>query len=434
MSLDNYVSPLDNIDSDCIVGIQCDFPGYDTLYILGVYLPSSSHNIVVYDEYFDYMWTLCESLSSRGMVLVMGDFNGDLGNSLGDKGKLEPNLHGLKLLDFANYFNLCPVNLMKMCTVPLETFNSYCGRFHSTLDFIFLPNCLLSSIKFAKTFDEDVDSMSDHLPIQLKLHYTVSDSVLTCDEGSRDSRLKLKIHWSKFPYKTINKMYRLPLLLDLEKISTSSFTDSVATVDKITELLIGHSLPLADTCLKPCKKKSKCAIYVKHPADIKIPRSQCKAAFVSWKDNEYPGNNVIHSVHCSKPKDYRSRLRCFLNQVETDKIKKLCNAVSTDEKLFWKLLKGQHSSSQMSSSLVDGKFITDKKQIREMWACHFGELGTPSENIQFDSDFLTQVTANVQEIFTSCTDDPSGVLSSPLKYEEVARVCSQLKLGRFVVF
>ena len=44
-----------------------------------------------------------------GMVLIMGDFNGDLGNSLGDKSKREPNLRGLKLLDFANYFNLFPV-------------------------------------------------------------------------------------------------------------------------------------------------------------------------------------------------------------------------------------------------------------------------------------------------------------------------------------
>ena len=83
----------------------------------------------------------------------------------------------------------------------------------------------------------------------------------------------------------------------------------------------------------------------------------------------------------------------------------------------------------MSSFLVDGKLITDKKQIREMWADHFEELGAPSENTQFDSDFLTRVTTNVQEIFISCTDDPSGVLSGPLQYEEVARVCSQLKPG-----
>ena len=46
----------------------------------------------------------------------------------------------------------------------------------------------------------------------------------------------------------------------------SNFTGSVAAVDKITELLIGHSLPLADTRLKPCKKKNKRVIYVKLPA------------------------------------------------------------------------------------------------------------------------------------------------------------------------
>ena len=39
----------------------------------------------------------------------MGDFNGDLGNSLGNKGRREPNQRGLKLIDLANYFNMCPI-------------------------------------------------------------------------------------------------------------------------------------------------------------------------------------------------------------------------------------------------------------------------------------------------------------------------------------
>ena len=77
-------------------------------------------------------------------------------------------------------------------------------------------------------------------------------------------------------------------------------------------------------------------------------------------------------------KDYHSHLRCSLKQVLTNKIKELSNAASTDEKLFWKLLKGQLSSSQMSPFLVDGKLITDKKRIREIWAGHFEELGNPS--------------------------------------------------------
>ena len=87
-----------------------------------------------------------------------------------------------------------------------------------------------------------------------------------------------------------------------------TFTDSAAAVDKITDLLIGHLLPLADTCMKPCKKKNKRAIYAKLPADVKIARSQCKAASDSWKDNKYPGDNEIHNVYHSKRKDYHSRL------------------------------------------------------------------------------------------------------------------------------
>ena len=66
-----------------------------------------------------------------------------------------------------------------------------------------------------------------------------------------------------------------------------------------------------------------------------------------------------------------------LNNLENDKVTKLCNAAESDEKLFWNLLKGQPSSSQMSAFLVEDKLITDRNLIREMWVNHFEALGTP---------------------------------------------------------
>ena len=90
---------------------------------------------------------------------------------------------------------------------------------------------------------------------------------------------------------------------------------------------------------------------------------------------------------------------------------------------------GQLSTSQMTAFLVDGKLITDEKQIREMWADHFEALGTISVSVQYDNDFLTGVTTSVKDIFNSCTEDPSGVLNEPLQYYEVEQVCSQLKPG-----
>ena len=63
------------------MGIRCDFNNSVPFFILSVYLPSSNHNIDEYDEYLDYLWALYDSLSDKGIVVAMGDFNGDLGNS-----------------------------------------------------------------------------------------------------------------------------------------------------------------------------------------------------------------------------------------------------------------------------------------------------------------------------------------------------------------
>ena len=116
----DMVTPLENIDSDRIVGIRCDFNDNSPLFILSVYLPAASHPIEEFNEYLDYLWALYDSLSKTGFVIVMGDFKGNLGNSLGERGHYAPNDRGVKLLDFANYFNLCPTNLLSSCRGPLE--------------------------------------------------------------------------------------------------------------------------------------------------------------------------------------------------------------------------------------------------------------------------------------------------------------------------
>ena len=70
------------------------------------------------------MWAIHEKLSSEGFVAILSDFNGDLSNSLGDKGIKEPNQRGLKLLEFANHFNLCLVNLSETCQGQTESYVS----------------------------------------------------------------------------------------------------------------------------------------------------------------------------------------------------------------------------------------------------------------------------------------------------------------------
>ena len=169
----------------------------------------------------------------------------------------------------------------------------------------------------------------------------------------------------------------------------------------------------------PCSAYVKRNAYVRLPEDVKTARSHCKIAFESWKNNNYSDGKGINENYRLKRREYRFKLRNFLSQLEAQKITKLRNAADSNEKLFWRLLKGQRSTSQMTAFLVDGKLITDKKQIREMWADHFEELGTPSVSVPYDNDFLTRATTSVKDTFNSCTEDPSGVLNERLQHYEV---------------
>ena len=189
---------------------------------------------------------------------------------------------------------------------------------------------------------------------------------------------------------------------DLQHLFLDSFDTTENAVTECHNLLQVHSFALVSKPTPKRKNKNKNTVYVKLPSDIQAACHGCKGAFNLWKQQNFSDNGEVHDVCRTKRREYRKHLRRFLNQIETDKAAKLCNAAQSNEKLFWKLIKSQKSSSQMSAFLIDGKMITDKNDIREMWAEHFEKLGTPSTNTNFDSVFLDRVSASVQEFMTSC--------------------------------
>ena len=83
----------------------------------------------------------------------------------------------------------------------------------------------------------------------------------------------------------------------------------------------------------------------------------------------------------------------------------------------------------MSAFLVNGAFITEENDVRDMWADYFEVLGTPTVSFNFDNESASLVSTHVQNIFQNCINDPTGALNELLTYEEVAGVCSNLKPG-----
>ena len=143
--------------------------------------------------------------------------------------------------------------------------------------------------------------------------------------------------------------------------------------DPIINLLKKHKNPLARPI---CKNKTKDKVYFKLPTNVKNAHFQGKIDFNAWKQSEFPSEGNVYHVYSSKRKEYRHKLREFLNQFEFDKIIKLSQAAESNKKRFWKLIKGQRSSSQKTAFLVNDTLLTDRGKIRQMWADHFETLGT----------------------------------------------------------
>ena len=168
------------------------------------------------------------------------------------------------------------------------------------------------------------------------------------------------MYWSSFSLEEINGKFVAPILTSLASVDLGDLNDVSRSIDKITKLIVDCSLPLVTPRVINRRRHGKRAIYAKLPDDVKAARFSSKNAFDSWKRDEFSNSGAVHDNYCSKRRDYRKLLRKFLNKLETDKIKKLCVAAESNEKLFWKLLKDQRSTTQMNAFLTHGKWITDK--------------------------------------------------------------------------
>ena len=212
------------------------------------------------------------------------------------------------------------------------------------------------------------------------------------------------MHWSRFSQEEIKEKFVAPLLTSLASFDHDDSNDVSKSTDKVTKLIVDRSLQLV-THRANRRRHGKRATYAKLPDDVKVPRFCSKNAFDSWKRDEFSNSCVVHDNYRSKHMDYRKLLRKFLNKLETDKIKKLCVAAESNEKLFWELLKGQRFTTQRKAFLMDGKLITDKNDIHDMWANHFEDLGKPSVSPSFDHDFSDRVATGVRNIFASCQNE-----------------------------
>ena len=99
------------------------------------------------------------------------------------------------------------------------------------------------------------------------------------------------------------------------------------------DLLSKNSLPLAAprSSRSSRRKKRKFDVYASLPYDVKEARASCKDAFETWKQVDFYAESNEHDAYKAKRKYYRLSMRSFLNQLESDRVTKLCSAADSDE-------------------------------------------------------------------------------------------------------
>ena len=222
----------------------------------------------------------------------------------------------------------------------------------------------------------------------------LNSRTLDNNDAIQNHAIKSKIMWSSFSKEEIDKNCSIPLMNELGTLALDEYNRLACSSDAIINLLKKHGNPLARPI---CKNKTKDKVYFKLPPDVKDARFQGKIAFNAWKQSDFPSEGDVCFVYRSKHKEYRHKLREFLNQLE--------------------------------AFLVNDTLLIDRGKIRQMWADHFETLGTPSVNDNFDNNFCANIVDRVREAFDSCINNPSGDLCEPFVYEEVEAGCASLKAG-----
>ena len=132
---------------------------------------------------------------------------------------------------------------MSICSGPLETFVSHCGRFKSTINYILLPNCLHDSIASCKTFEQTIENTSDHLPLQLKInYYDNSCTALSFDNCSEMAAINDKVIWSNYSNETISTIYATSIANEMENMRPDDY-NSLADSAVLRLLFVQRSYP-----------------------------------------------------------------------------------------------------------------------------------------------------------------------------------------------
>ena len=406
-------------DRACVVRYQPQ--DGEVYFFISVYLPAQGCGEDL-NTVLDEISEIVEAREPGSHVIVLGDFNGDVGALGGPRGTRPPTPRGRYVMNFFDRHGLVPMNMQISASGPVDTFQCHNG--HSTIDYISVSADLLGDVSRCHVMQWDALNTSDHNVIQLtiKVPFKTLLPPPIISEG--------KIKWDKFEVKQqYTRNIRQPLIDLSVKIQDTNISGE--SLDKFFEDLTGI---MHDAALDLPRTR-----YVKHikpfwNATLSALKKEKVIAYRRWVGAGRPRDPLhpLMLLYKSTKKKFATTLKNLAKQYESDEISKAARLAEVDRNAFWQLIRrcrNSNSSTSISIRNANGTVVNQVEEVLEVWRSHFANLGTPKTKPNFDDDHFRTITA-----FTRVYNDgrvmDDNFLDASFTDVEIHGALKKLNLGK----
>ena len=417
------ISPVTDIVHDRFCAIRLETQNHCILYIFSVYLPDVSSK----DDYESCIIELSSAIDSLGegvLVFLCGDFNGDVGNSLGDRGVKRPTKQGLSVKHFVERYNLIPVNMLSETRGPLATYVGPVSE--TTIDYIMAPEFLIDNIKNCHVIQDECNNTSDHRPVKVTLE--VGDLIA----HTFQTETKGRINWAKMDPLDIVNMYTDPVM-DFTRVLLSELRNKTLSDTDIDSLFNDITAGLLKADKNIPRKRFKKNLKPFWNQELTVLKKDKKIYYNLWKQRgrpRIPSDESYIQYKKSKVK-FMKRLRQLNREYDDKEIAEVIKSTEIDYKFFWKALKRVRSNNMatvFSIRGLDGIVRHDLDGVLEVWHKHFDNLSTPKNDPKYDKKHFEDINKWVEE--KAKLKDVGNFLEESFSRKEISDAISRLHKGK----
>ena len=392
----NGISPMPEIVHDGVCGIRLQTGDRKVIIFLSVYFPTARSKTTKTKDYRDFsekLGKIIKSLEKGCSVVILGDFNGNVGNLCGTRSTNKPNKNGVMTAEFFEMYLLFPVNMCReTATGPVHTFKG--RRRKSTLDYIAVANDIKKLFCRCEVIKDDEFNVSDHYAIKVDMDIELIPCNVEVVKEQGRIEWKSSQEGEKYRIAVDHKMKCLRDDVDLEHCSKEELEEAF---NRIIQCLIDEGNKLPKTTY--VKENIEQLFLTDKLSDLMKKMSKC------YKEYEQAGSprNTESELYKLAKKNFKKESQKRQKYHEREKLREINRCASYNKNTFWNEIEKCCNPGKCDKFAIrnsDGNVVYDANEVVNVWKIYFEGVYTPCTSEHFD-----EVTRYVEELGRKVEED-----------------------------